>query len=224
MARPLPLRTTLGRGRIEQPRLASVSIRGFSLGDVDFHPGSLSALVGESGAGKSNLLAAVRSLLDQGAPPSPTDLPLGLDGVIRVEGRLADGQALVVEADPAAGHERREGQGLPVLFLPARSRDGRIVDEPVPGAGPARDAARFLRRELAELTQPPSGASARSDAASTLALVSGIESCCSASKSPSSTSDPRHSATSTRSEVSCFCARRGIGGRPNRETRPAFHL
>jgi ABC-type cobalamin/Fe3+-siderophores transport system ATPase subunit len=49
-----------------RPRLASVSIRGFrTLEEVDFRPGPLSALVGESGAGKSNLLAAVH---DRGAP------------------------------------------------------------------------------------------------------------------------------------------------------------
>jgi hypothetical protein len=161
--------------------LESVRIRGFrSLGDADFYPGSLSALVGESGAGKSNLLAAVRSLLDPNVTPAPADSQLGVAGVIRVQGQLAGGGSLSVEADPSSGQVRREGLGVPVLFLPARLRDGRIVDEPVSETGPAQEAEGFLRLGLAELTHPQSDARGKADAASSLALVNGIESCCAA--------------------------------------------
>lgn len=163
----------------KEARLASVSIRGFrSLGDVDVHPGPISALVGGPGAGKSNLLAAVRSLLDPGVTPTSSDSSLGLDGAIRIEGDLSDGETVFVESVPAEGLVRRGGQGPPVLYLPARLRDGRIVEEPVPEVGPVHDAERLFSRGLEELTQASSGARTRSEAASALALLNSIESCC----------------------------------------------
>lgn len=171
----------MGRGSDPHSGLISVRIRGFrSLRGVDFHPGSLSAFVGESGTGKSNLLAAVRSLLDVNVPPSPADSPREGDGWIRVQGQLAGGGSLSLEDDPSLGQVRRTGPGVPVLFLPARLRDGRIVDEPAAEPGPAHEVAALLRRGLAELTRHQSGERGRPDAASSLAFVSGLESCCSA--------------------------------------------
>ena len=47
-----------------------VEVSGFrSARDVAFSPGPLCALVGEADAGKSNLLAAIRAVLDPAAAP-----------------------------------------------------------------------------------------------------------------------------------------------------------
>ena len=47
-----------------------VEVRGFrSARDVAFSPGPLCVLVGEADAGKSNLLAAIRAVLDPAAAP-----------------------------------------------------------------------------------------------------------------------------------------------------------
>jgi hypothetical protein len=97
-----------------------------------------------------------------------------------VQGLLAGGGSFSVEVDPSSGQVKREGLSAPVLFLPARLRDGRIVDEPVSETGPAQEAEGFLRRGLAELSHPQSEARGKADAGSSRALVKGIESCCAA--------------------------------------------
>ena len=54
--------------------LERVRIHGFrAVRDVTFAPGPLCALVGEAAAGKSNLLAAIRAVLDpaRGERPPP---------------------------------------------------------------------------------------------------------------------------------------------------------
>jgi AAA15 family ATPase/GTPase len=50
--------------------IAGVEVRGFrTASEVSFSPGPLCALVGEADAGKSNLLAAIRAVLDPAAAP-----------------------------------------------------------------------------------------------------------------------------------------------------------
>jgi predicted ATP-dependent endonuclease of OLD family len=50
--------------------LTRVRVQGFrTLRDAGFRPGPVSALVGEPGTGKSNLLAAVRAILDPANAP-----------------------------------------------------------------------------------------------------------------------------------------------------------
>jgi len=94
--------------------LSRVTVRGFrSARDVTFFPGALCALVGAANTGKSNLLLAVRALLDAGAPPfAPHDLATGSDR-IEIEGQLADGRRVSLD-------ERR---GVPpVLYFPSTLR------------------------------------------------------------------------------------------------------
>ena len=80
--------------------LTGVHVRGFrSLKDTSFRPGTISAIVGEQSAGKSNLLTAIWALLD------PTAAPLEADDVpedqqpsttsIRIVEELADRKSVV---------------------------------------------------------------------------------------------------------------------------------
>src|SRR5918994_6708730 len=73
--------------------VAGVEVRGFrSAREVSFSPGRLCALVGEADAGKSNLLAAIRAVLDPAAAPlSPADAAEGGDGEVAIRVTLADG-------------------------------------------------------------------------------------------------------------------------------------
>lgn len=161
--------------------LTHVRVRAYrSIADVAFRPGSLSALVGEAGAGKSNLLAAIRTLLDPGVPTVASDAALAGDRPIRLEGTLADGQELLVEATPLRARARRDGKSPPALFLPARLRDQGLLAEPVPTGERSRRTVGLLQHELAGLTEGARNDQMRSAATPALALVAGIESCCAA--------------------------------------------
>ncbi len=74
-------------------RIAVVDVRGFRTArDVSFSPGPLCALVGEASAGKSNLLTAIRAVLDPaGAPVASADAAEGGDGGISIRVTLAGG-------------------------------------------------------------------------------------------------------------------------------------
>lgn len=121
--------------------LTGVHVRGFrSLKDTSFRPGTISAIVGEQSAGKSNLLTAIWALLD------PTAAPLEADDVpeddlpsttsIRIVGELADGSTISVTGPPP-GPSSSEGPARPpALFFPAGLRDGTIVATPGPGGKP----------------------------------------------------------------------------------------
>jgi putative ATP-dependent endonuclease of the OLD family len=111
--------------------VSEVRIRGFrSARSVGFSPGPVCALVGGPSVGKSNVLAAVWTLLRQDAPsPSAGDLTEGAEDVIRLSATLADGDEIALEASPP-GPAARRGPALPVLFLPASERSGVLVAEP----------------------------------------------------------------------------------------------
>ena len=56
--------------------LQTVRVRAYrSARDVELRLGPVTALVGEARSGKSNILAAIRTLLDPAAPPRREDLP-----------------------------------------------------------------------------------------------------------------------------------------------------
>jgi hypothetical protein len=137
--------------------LAHVRVRSFrSARDVTFAPGALCALVGEANAGKSNLLAAIRALLDPGAPPLvPSDVAAG-DGPIEIEATLRDGHRLTL-AD-------RSG-APPVICFPAALRSSTLVAGPLRRRA-SRRASEILASALAEMPAPR------------LALVRGLEVCC----------------------------------------------
>ena len=110
-------------------RVETIGIRGFrSIRDASFHPGPVSALIGGPATGKSNILAALRMVLDPTSPgPQPGDIPEEnpTDTLIRVE--TGTGSTVTLEGTPPSTEITRTGE-LPVaLYLPARLRSGRVV-------------------------------------------------------------------------------------------------
>jgi len=131
--------------------LVRVHVRGFrTIHDASFRPARVSALVGEASAGKSNLLAAVRALLDpDGEPLSARDLARGEDP-IRISAELADGSELSLEARPP-DPSTMDGRERPaVVFLPASLRAGRLVARSRRRSAPVRRATATLRASVEE--------------------------------------------------------------------------
>ena len=158
--------TSTGRAGLKELR-----VRGFrSAREATVRPGAVTILVGEANAGKSNLLAAVRALLDPEPGLTAADATVGGDGRIVLEADLADGPGtarVVLEPD---GRLMTDRQGTPpVLFLPSELRAGDVLAEPVP-AGAEFES---LRRAIAEQTDPPG----HSRAAPATGLVRGLERC-----------------------------------------------
>ncbi len=147
-----------------------VRIRGFrSARSVTFAPGAVFALVGGPSVGKSNVLAAVWTLLQRGAPaPARADVSAGGAGPIHLSATLADGDEIALESS-ASGSSKGSGREVPVLFVPASLRSGELVATPTL----APSAARVAREYLA----PGDGASS---AAAAAALVAGLERMCEA--------------------------------------------
>jgi hypothetical protein len=147
-----------------------VAVRGFRTArDVSFSVGRLCALVGEADAGKSNLLAAIRAVLDPAAAPvTASDAADVGDGRISIRATLAEGGEAILEGTPdddvASVHDSR----LPVLFLPAEARTGPVLAAPN-GRGNEHEAGAIFRREAGN--RPPTSA------AKALSLVDALESC-----------------------------------------------
>lgn len=157
------------RAAMRASRVVSLRVRNFrTIRDASFEPSRISALVGEAGAGKSNLLAAVRALLDPtSAPIAPRDV--GDDGSrIRITGRLGDGTTLTLAGDPT-GSEHGGGVRPPVLFLPASLRDGRLVARSRRRSAIVRRATQILREKL------PSAGASTAATESARGLVAGLE-------------------------------------------------
>jgi len=75
--------------------LTGLRVRGYrSAGNVRLALGPVTALVGEADSGKSNVLRAVRALLDPEAPLGPEDLRWDGEDAISVEARLEDGRRI----------------------------------------------------------------------------------------------------------------------------------
>jgi AAA ATPase domain len=152
-------------------------IRGFrSARDVTFRPGGLCALVGEANAGKSNLLAAIRALLDPAAPPLlREDLSVGGEGTILIEAVVDGGSALTLEASPPEPPRLERRDPPPVIFLPSALRSDAVVASS-PGQGPVAERTfELFRRALAEQAEETRPRSATVPAQ---ALVRAVESCC----------------------------------------------
>jgi hypothetical protein len=153
------------------PRVGAtrVAVKGFRTArDVSFAPGPLCALVGEANAGKSNLLAAIRAVLDPSAPPVAAGDAAEGDGRISIRVELAGGDEAVLEGSPARNSIARPDGVPPVLFLAAEARgDGVLTDGPAQGTA-AAEAGELLRVALARDGQT-SGARA-------LSLVDALES------------------------------------------------
>jgi ABC-type cobalamin transport system ATPase subunit len=118
---------------VTQPSAAPIGItelrlHGFrSARDVLLQPGPVCALVGEAGAGKSNVLAAIWRLLDATAPALATnDATFGASEAIELSARLADGRTIGLSAQPPSA-SRRSGPAAEVVFLPADLRAGLLA-------------------------------------------------------------------------------------------------
>ena len=151
--------------------LEFVRVRAYrSARDVELRLGPVTALVGEARSGKSNLLRAVRALLDPEAPPlAREDLP-GRASTVTVEARLAGGGRIDLTATPPEPARASRGGAPPALFLPALHRSGLLLDPD----GHSRAADEAVERFRAAL----SGASeARSSSTGASALVAGVDAC-----------------------------------------------
>jgi hypothetical protein len=159
------------RGR---PRfgIARVEVRGFRTArDVVFEPGPLCALVGEPAAGKSNLLAAIRAVLDPAAAPvTAADAAKEGNGEISVRLELASGGEAVLQERPGQDGAS-DGDAAPaVVFLPAEERAGAVV------AG--RTARRTDGPEARNIFQRALTAAGSTSARRALSLVDAVESAC----------------------------------------------
>ena len=123
-----------------------VRIRGFrSARSVGFAPGPVCGLVGGPSVGKSNVLAAVWTLLRQ-HEPAPGDVTRGDAGPIQLSATLASGDEISLRAS-LSGHAARRGTPVPVLFLPASERSSGLVAPPVEGEAAARIVREYLTPE-----------------------------------------------------------------------------
>lgn len=107
----------------------TIHIKGFrSIRDASFHPGPVSALIGGPATGKSNILAALRLVLDPtSAGPKPGDIPEGDSADTLIQVVTEAGSTVALEGTPPSTEITRTGE-LPIaLYLPARLRSGRVV-------------------------------------------------------------------------------------------------
>jgi putative ATP-dependent endonuclease of the OLD family len=151
--------------------IADVEVRGFRTArEVSFSPGPLCALVGEANVGKSNLLGAIRAVLDpEAAPLTATDRAEDGDGGISIRVRLAGGGEATLEGSPGRHAVSDSAASPPVLFLPA---DARAADALAAGSrqgAEAPQAVQVFKRALAH-GSPTSAARA-------LSIINALESC-----------------------------------------------
>jgi predicted ATP-dependent endonuclease of OLD family len=154
--------------------IAGVEVKGFrSLREVAFSPGPMCALVGEASVGKSNLLAAIRAVLDPaGAPLAPSDPTEGADGEVSIRLALADGSEATLEGTPKR-HEFTGPAVVPaVLFLSADARAAAVLAEQVPSGVGAAHALGTFQRAIGHDELVTSAGRA-------LSVVDAVRSCCS---------------------------------------------
>jgi hypothetical protein len=144
-------------------------VSGFrSAREVAFSLGPLCALVGEANAGKSNLLAAIRAVLDPAAPPlTAADMAEGADGTVSIRVTLADGSEAALDGSPGRNAVTGTGNAPPTLFLPAEERAGAVLAAWTPSK--KRPAMKVFERALAPQAATP--------AARALAVLQAVESC-----------------------------------------------
>ncbi len=154
-------------------RITDVRVEGFrSIRDARFRPRSLAALIGESGTGKSNLLNAIRAVLDpEAAGLTPEDLTRDYEGPTRVIAHMSDGSTRIIDTERSEPTTTPDGSPPPVLFLPARLRTGPVVAPFSNGGEEAARAAEILGQEIAPGEVPEGRATTRS----AHGLVGGLE-------------------------------------------------
>jgi hypothetical protein len=160
-------------GPTPQPRfgIARVEVRGFrSAREVSFSPGQVCALVGEANAGKSNLLAAIRAVLDPAAAPlSPADAPEVGDLEVAIRITFSGGGIAALTGSVGRHAVTGPTASTPVLFLPADGRAGAVlVERPLGQDVP--HVIEIFRAALAH-DRPTSTEQA-------LSVIDALESCC----------------------------------------------
>lgn len=151
--KPPPARPRFGVTRVE--------VSGFrSVREVAFSTGPLAALVGEADAGKSNLLAAIRAVLDSDAAPlTAADMTEGGKGEVSIRVRLDDGTETALAGSPGRNTVTGGENAPPTLFLPADERAGAMLAAYTPRR--EGSAAKVFERALAQQA-PTLAARARS--------------------------------------------------------------
>ena len=159
--KPARVRASVGVTRVE--------VSGFrSAREVGFSPAPLCALVGEANAGKSNLLAAIRAVLDPAAAPlTAADMTAGGEGEVSIRVRLADGSEATLEGSPGRTAVTGDATAPPTLFLPAEERAGALLAAWTPRK--KHPAVKVFERALAQR--------APTLTARALALLQAVESC-----------------------------------------------
>jgi hypothetical protein len=145
--KPAGDRATFGVARVEVSGFRSARL-------VAFSPGPLCALVGEADAGKSNLLAAIRAVLDPAAAPiTAADVTEGVEREVSIRVCLADGSEAVLEGSPRRNAVTGGENAPPTLFLPAEERAGALLAAWTPRRkGPAAEVfERALARQAPTL-------------------------------------------------------------------------
>ena len=148
--------------------ITDVRVHGFrSARDVSFAPGAMCALVGEASAGKSNLLAAIRAVVDPAAAPlTPDDAARGGDGQVSIGVTFADGARASLQGRPGEAAVSGGAAPPPTLFLPAEARTGAVI------AGDAPPPAEIFERAVADGN--------RTRGSRAWSVLEGFEACCSA--------------------------------------------
>ena len=145
-----------------------VDVSGFrSAREVAFSPGPVCALVGEANAGKSNLLAAIRAVLDPTTSPlTAADVAEDGDGEISINVRLADGSEAKLQGTAERNALTGGANAPPTLFLPAEERAGAGTAWKPSGQG---RAAGIFEQAFARQTPSPAGTA--------LAVLEAVECC-----------------------------------------------
>ena len=117
-------------------------------------PGPVCAFIGEPGAGKSNVLIALRALLDPSFDLSATDITFGERGV-SIGATLADGRSISLDDRTGAP---------PIVHFPTSLRGGDLVS--ATSDSPSAEAIRGVIGEALELAPAPR-----------VALIRGLEAC-----------------------------------------------
>jgi predicted ATPase len=117
-------------------------------------PGPVCAFIGEPGAGKSNLLFALRALLDPGFDLSTADVTEG-ERAISIEATLADGRTVSLDDRDA---------WPPIVHFPTVLRGGDLAS-PTAGSPAAERVHALIGKALAQAPAPR------------VALVRGLEAC-----------------------------------------------
>lgn len=153
--------------------VTGVRVGGFRTArDVSFSPSSLCALVGEADAGKSNLLGAIRAVLDPTAAPlTAEDAAEGGDGRISIRIELAGGGHASLEWRDDEVQLERAGVPPPsLLFLPAAARSDELLAATWAPDGSPGAALEVFGRALADRRPTVAGRA--------LSLVDALEDCC----------------------------------------------